>query len=152
RLTIANADEHRAFLRHIDRICHPARASTARSWLAVSREEERSGGSTPWLVHFEPVPLLDLGMEGGAFYCAIHIAGRIGSKPSDTDALRAMFDLTAREAQMAVLLADTPDELPAIAHRLDIAYETARTHSRAVLAKTGAANRIALVRLLADYR
>ncbi|MGB3739568.1 MAG: hypothetical protein WA948_09465, partial [Pontixanthobacter sp.] len=42
RLTIANADEHRAFLRHIDRICHPARASTARSWLAVSREEERS--------------------------------------------------------------------------------------------------------------
>ena len=151
-LAAAAPDEHRQLLRHIRQTCDPATARTAQSWLAISRDEGQQGPSRPWLLHFEPVPLLDLGMDGGAFYCAIRIAGSVGSRSPDLDALRAMFDLTAREAQMAVLMAETPDDLPAIAHRLNIAYETARTHSRNVLAKTGAANRIALVRLLADYR
>ncbi|MGB7407014.1 MAG: helix-turn-helix transcriptional regulator [Pontixanthobacter sp.] len=141
-------DEQHVLRQRIQDACHPGMRSGARRWMSVTREPPRM----PWLLQFEPFPLLSLGVAGGVYYCTITITGEARDDAIDPDMLRAMFDLTPREAQMASLLATCADELPAIAERLGIGYETARSHSRAVLAKIGVANRIELVRLLANYR
>ena len=47
--------------------------------------------------------------------------------------------------------AGTADDLPVIAERLGVGYETVRSHARAVFAKTAVSSRLALMRLLHSY-
>jgi DNA-binding CsgD family transcriptional regulator len=63
------------------------------------------------------------------------------------DALKQAFNLTSREALLARLLAEG-QSLQAAAERMRMRYETARTHLRHVLSKTGTSRQAELVGLV----
>jgi DNA-binding CsgD family transcriptional regulator len=66
------------------------------------------------------------------------------------DLLRLLFDLTAREARLALALM-YGGGLNEAAISMGVTYATARTHLKAIFAKTGVSRQAELVRLLASY-
>jgi DNA-binding CsgD family transcriptional regulator len=68
-------------------------------------------------------------------------------RPVGLDALRQMYGLTLKEAMIAVTLTEGLP-LKTIAEQLMMQYETARTHLRRILFKTGTSRQAELVRLL----
>ena len=71
-----------------------------------------------------------------------------GASAIEPTALRQLFDLTHSEARLAVRLA-TGEAFSTAAMALGIGRETARTHLRALFAKTGTHRQAELVALLA---
>ncbi len=69
------------------------------------------------------------------------------ASPADTEALRARFGLTRKEAQLAGEIA-AGRSLDEAAGRLGIARNTARSHLRGLFAKTGVSRQGELVRLV----
>lgn len=63
-----------------------------------------------------------------------------------------IFGLTRREAEVAARMVRSADDLKTIASELGMAYETARTHARSLMAKIGVGNRIELIMELSRYR
>jgi DNA-binding CsgD family transcriptional regulator len=63
------------------------------------------------------------------------------------DALKQGYHLTSREAELAVLFAEG-ETLQRAADRLGMQYETARTHLRHILSKTGTSRQAELMALL----
>ncbi|MGR9197551.1 hypothetical protein [Rhizobium leguminosarum] len=68
-------------------------------------------------------------------------------KPDDLCAARALFGLTPAEAKIAGLLA-TGKELRDVADICNVTYETARTHLRAIFAKTDTSKQGELIALI----
>ncbi len=68
-------------------------------------------------------------------------------RPVGLGALKQAFGLTNREALFAVALAEG-HTLRSVAGQLDIRYETARTHLRRILSKTGMSRQSELIALL----
>jgi DNA-binding CsgD family transcriptional regulator len=67
--------------------------------------------------------------------------------PVGLDALKQGYDLTSREADLALSLAEG-ETLQRAADRLRMQYETARTHLRRILSKTGTSRQAELMVLL----
>src|SRR5262245_14926619 len=67
--------------------------------------------------------------------------------PVGLDALKQGYDLTSREAELALSLAEG-ETLQRAADRLRMKYETARTHLRHILSKTGTSRQAELMALL----
>jgi DNA-binding CsgD family transcriptional regulator len=68
-------------------------------------------------------------------------------QPMAADALKLAYGLTPREASLAAALGEG-QSLEETAERLQMSYQTARTHLRRVLAKTGTSRQAALVWLI----
>jgi DNA-binding CsgD family transcriptional regulator len=68
-------------------------------------------------------------------------------RPLDAALIRAAFDLTPREADVAVLLV-TGHSVESAAAMLGVSLATARVHMRRLLAKTGSARQADLLLLL----
>jgi DNA-binding CsgD family transcriptional regulator len=68
-------------------------------------------------------------------------------RPLDVELLQQGFGLTPREAALARALVDG-DTVAAAADRLEMRYETARTHLRRILSKTQTSRQSELVLLL----
>ncbi len=148
RLRLTEERRQSVLQQHARRACNPQTASSASSWITVRRNDEDS----PWLVHFEPIPLLPLETEQKVYGCIIRLSGGGKVAGLDEDMVASIFGLTPREAQVALRLAQATGDLKAIAADLGMGYETARSHSRAAMAKMGVGNRIELIRQLAQYR
>ena len=148
RLGTEDQAQQRALREHIRLACHPGSAARAGSWTTIAR----GGAVGPWLLRFEPVPLLPLGRDQKAYACMVQISGKEEPVRLDAEMASHMFGLTPREAQVAIELVRSPGDLRAIAGDLGMGYETARSHARAILDKTNAGNRLGLIRLFAPYR
>ena len=143
----ALAGEQEYFERLVRQACHPEDFPDAQRWAAVTR----SDALKPWLLAFDPVPILSLGADGRGYLCRIEISGGRHKIAILPEQLGAMFGLTGREAEVVLLLARSADNLPAIAQSLGIAHETVRSHVRSAMAKLGTGSRMELVRLLSSY-
>lgn len=103
-----------------------------------------------YVLQVHPVP----GMARDVFLAAQAIAVLIELDPKtpgfqpNASAIRDAFGLTGRETDVAILLCEGFD-VPAIATRLGIQPDTARTYLRQVYEKTGTSRQIELVALLA---
>jgi DNA-binding CsgD family transcriptional regulator len=102
-----------------------------------------------WLLQVHPVPgrLRDIFLSATAIAVLIERDRNAGTLAPDTLAIREAFGLTAREAEVACLLGQGLD-VPAIARRLNIRPDTARTYLRDVYCKTGTRRQTELVALL----
>lgn len=78
---------------------------------------------------------------------ALFLADPTRSSGPDAEALRDRFQLTPTEAALAVQLAKGAPLVDA-ARALDIAHNTARSHLRAIFAKTGTHRQVQLIHLL----
>lgn len=148
RLRLTQEGRQSVLQQHVRRACRPQTAASASSWTTIGRNDVDS----PWLVHFEPVPLLPIGGGQKVFGCIIRLSGGGHVAGLNEDMVASIFGLTPREAQVALRLAEATGDLKAIAADLGVGYETARSHSRAAMAKMGVGNRIELIRQLAQYR
>ena len=68
-------------------------------------------------------------------------------RPIGLDALKQGYALTSREAELALSLTEG-ETLQRTADRLGMTYETARTHLRHILSKTGTSRQAELMTLL----
>ena len=68
-------------------------------------------------------------------------------RPVGLDALKQGYGLTSREAELALAFSEG-ETLQRTADRLGIMYETARTHLRHILSKTGTSRQAELMALL----
>ncbi|WP_313801501.1 helix-turn-helix transcriptional regulator [Sphingobium sp.] len=84
---------------------------------------------------------------GDGSWVALFLADPTRPAGPSSETLRDRFQLTRAEAALAVHLAEGAS-LAEAANRLDIAYNTARTHLRAIFAKTGTHRQVQLVTLL----
>lgn len=110
----------------------------------------RPSGERSYLLRLGFVPIASLGMHGVSHRCIIEIPGA-GPPPCAPEKFGSLFGLTAREAEIAHLFASTFNDLRSVADHLGISHETARVHMRSIFAKTGAANQVELVRVLARF-
>ncbi|MBX3576984.1 MAG: helix-turn-helix transcriptional regulator [Rhizobiaceae bacterium] len=99
------------------------------------------------LLQVHPVPGAARDVFLSAQAIAVLIEGRPAATSASRDLIRDAFGLTAREADVAALLAEGLG-IPAIAARLNIRPGTARPYLRSVFAKTGTRGQLDLVALL----
>lgn len=109
----------------------------------------RADGS-PCLLHVLPMRrgVLRPGLAPGAA-AAVFVAPAQSRPPAPTEALAALFDLTAAEARVFAQIADG-STLAEVASRLGIGPGTVKTHLVRIYAKTGARRQADLVRLAAS--
>ena len=148
KLRVQRGAQDDALKQHIRRACQPSSAEGAGSWMTLASSRRL----TPWLVHFEPVPLLPLGSEQKVFGCMIRLTGGASRSGPEESMIAEIFGLTRREAEVAARMVRSADDLKTIAGELGMAYETARTHARSLMAKIGVGNRIELIMELSRYR
>lgn len=129
----------------IRRVCSARTSGTGAQAISVPRPS----GKRALLLRLATLPLDYPCIERGVHRCTIEIVDEEGLHPVDPALLRALFDLTPREAEVASLFSASVNDLPSAADRLQIGYETARAHLHTVLAKCGVANQVELSRLLA---
>jgi DNA-binding CsgD family transcriptional regulator len=111
---------------------------------------QRPSGRTPLLVTILPWRI-DASIPGApAASAAIFVGEPDAPTRIDRAALADIFRLTARESEVAVLLAGGL-ELPGIAGQLDLSVATVRTHVKRVFEKTGTHSQVALVALVRGF-
>jgi len=103
-----------------------------------------------YLLQIHPVPgrSRDIFSSAAALALLIERDPEPARFPTDLSALRSAYELTEREANVAALLAEGLD-INAIAARLGIRANTARSYLKDVLQKTGATRQAELVALVA---
>jgi len=107
--------------------------------IAVPRLEQ-----PPLVLNLQPLPPH---MQGAFGAMALLFISDPLAKPTDrTEALRSAYGLTKAEARLVQALSEGVS-LKHVASRLQITYETARTHLRRILSKTGARRQSELVRI-----
>ena len=148
RIAAAERGADRALKGAIRRVCGASRSGIA----AQSVPVPRPSGERAYLLRLATLPLDYPCIERGVHRCAIEVVEEGALRPIDTELLRSLFDLTPREADLASLFSACVNDLPSAAGRLQISYETARAHLRAVLGKCGVANQVELTRLLSQLR
>ncbi len=84
---------------------------------------------------------------GDGAYLALFLADPARPAGPSAEALRERFQLTRAEAALALRLTEG-ESLANAATALDIAYNTARSHLRAIFAKTGTHRQVQLIALL----
>jgi len=136
----------RALRRAVREVCGCLRSGAAGRALAAPRPS----GRPDLLLRLRPLPLDFSSIEKAFYRCLIEIV-EPGAAPAplDPEVLAALFDLTPREAELASLFSADCSDLPTAAAALEVSYETARAHLRAVFDKCGVGNQVELVRLLA---
>ena len=144
-LFASDYEQDKRLKRLVAQTCDPTGLPRAQTGCVIHRRAD----AAPLYLVLETLPRTELWMRSGAHYCTIAVRDGAGTPAVDPELLRAMFDLTRRQAQIAAMLASSHDDLPAIAAGLGISYETARTHLRAAMHKCGVGSQIELVRLLA---
>jgi DNA-binding CsgD family transcriptional regulator len=110
-------------------------------WLRVDRP-----GLNPLLLRAVPIAREDA-LDAAPRAAVALFIDTIGEAKLDQGLLRAWFGFSAREAELAALLAGGND-LASIARAMKIGHETARTHLDKVFAKTGTRRQVELVSLL----
>jgi DNA-binding CsgD family transcriptional regulator len=105
----------------------------------------RMTSARPYIAHVSAMPLAHRMEEKPSVLLMISDADRAFSV--DHGALASLFGLTASEARLVALLAEGMP-LPAIARKLGIAFETARTQLASARSKTQTVSQVDLVRLL----
>ena len=126
----------------------------------LTRRDEPPGNSSPAILRVErPSGARDYGVAihridtpgfmrtGSSPALALLISDPERAAVADTQALRARFGLTRKEAQLAGELA-AGRSLDQAAERLGVARNTARSHLRGLFAKTGVSRQGELVRLV----
>lgn len=99
---------------------------------------------------FEIIRLPELDVSSFArFGCMILVHVLTSTVAVDVGALRAVFDLTSREAALAATLSATFSLVEA-ARELGITYETARSQLKSVFAKTATGSQAELIGLLSN--
>jgi DNA-binding CsgD family transcriptional regulator len=104
----------------------------------------RTSGQPGYVVQVLPVSDGATSLMRGA---VLYIADPTASLNLDVRVLIAAFKLSARQASLAVLLADGAS-LAEAADRLEISYYTARLHIQQVFRKTATCSQTGLIRLL----
>jgi DNA-binding CsgD family transcriptional regulator len=131
--------------RRIQRLVAEAVQSRARAdatlWLRVERP-----GSTPLLLRAVPIAGNEV-LDASSRAAVALFVDTVGEAKLDHGLLRAWFGFSAREAELAALLAAGKD-LASAARAMKIGHETARTHLDKVFAKTGTRRQAELVSLL----
>lgn len=105
----------------------------------------RLSSARPYVAQVSAMPLAHRMKEKPSVLLMISDADRAFSV--DHGALASLFGLTASEARLVALLAEGMP-LPAIARKLGIAFETARTQLASARSKTQTVSQVDLVRLL----
>ncbi len=90
-----------------------------------------------------PIAGKDIRGAIGPGHCMVFVAGRGEQQPIVMEVLRTLFDLTAMEARVAMLIA-AGDGPAAISEGLGNSVSTVRTHLKSCYAKTGAGDQTAL--------
>ncbi len=121
-----------------------ARALDGHGRAASALHVRRPSGGPPFAVAASP---LDTGLPAGAALVLLLIAQADPSAVVDASPVARCYGLTARESELATLLASGLD-LRCAAGRLGIGYSTARFHLRHVFEKTGTHRQSDLVRLV----
>lgn len=108
----------------------------------------RSAGRRPYCIRAAPLrrtpgPFVRV----RALRALVLIADPERHRPVAVDALKQTYGLTSKEAGLALALAEG-ETLQQVAERLEMQYETARTHMRRILSKTGTSRQAELVGLL----
>lgn len=108
---------------------------------------ERPSGAGDYGVAIHRIETPGFMRTGSSPALALLISDPERARAADTEALRARFGLTRKEAQLAGEIA-AGRSLDAAAGRLGIARNTARSHLRGLFAKTGVSRQGELVRLV----
>lgn len=125
-------------------VCSRSHQGRAERFCAVNRPS----GKRDYVLRLGFLPLANLGMSGPVHRCLIELVGAEHEALPMPQDLKSLFGLTAREAEIALLLAGAHNDLRAIANHLGISYETTRVHARLIYSKTGVASQVELVKLL----
>jgi DNA-binding CsgD family transcriptional regulator len=142
RLRIGNA---RSDALLTDALSQPgSRAAASRS--IVLRPAE---GGAPAVLHVIPQRLDAREVFSSSGFLLL-LATRDNNMAPRADLLRLLFDLTPAEARLSLALVHGHD-LAGAAASMRITYATARTHLKAVFAKTGVTRQAELVRLVSGY-
>lgn len=95
----------------------------------------------------KPVPRSDWFEGQSAPSVVIFISDSEQALSTSAEALRTLFELTAAEAKLSLLLAEG-NSLDQVANQLGISTNTGRAHLRAIFAKTGVTQQTQLVSLI----
>lgn len=149
RVVLANQDARDAFLRALGQSGSPlillsTDTTSPPLQIAVPRSKGR-----PLLLTLQPLPQA---MKGALGAVATLFISDPDAKPTDrTAALRTAYRLSPTEVRVAQAMVEG-ESIKAFAIRNEMSYETARTHLRRVLEKTGTRRQSGLVRLIQTLR
>ena len=107
----------------------------------------RSLGTPGLGLVMKPVPRSDWFEGQSVPSVVVFISDTEQTLNTSTEALRALFELTAAEAKLSLLLAEG-NSLDQVASKLGISTHTGRAHLRAIFAKTGVTQQTQLVSLI----
>lgn len=111
----------------------------------------RCSGRAAYVLTFYPLPQQSRMLVPAEAAMLVTIIDPATPPPASAPHIRAAFDLTPREAELAVRLMEG-HSVESVAAIMAIGLPTARIHLRRVLQKTGTARQSELVRLLARFR
>ncbi|MET0274438.1 MAG: hypothetical protein ABW360_15735 [Phenylobacterium sp.] len=107
----------------------------------------RPSGRRPYVVSVMRAPPLERFLAGHSIACVVHIQDLAAVRLPSRDALRAVFGLSDREADLAIELVRCA-HLEGAAANARMALNTARNHLQSISRKTGAHGQAELVQLL----
>lgn len=111
----------------------------------------RRSGRAAYILTLYPLPRQSRMLAPAEAAMLVTIIDPAIPPPASTPHIRAAFDLTPREAEMAIRLMEG-HSVESAAAIMAIGLSTARIHLRRILRKTGTARQSELVRLLARFR
>lgn len=148
RVRAADQRADQQMRRLIQSVCRGGWGRRAERFCRVRRPSDERD----YLLRLGAVPLADLGLDPIAYRCLIEIAGARTETQAMGEELQALFGLTPREAEIAILFVSGHNDLRSIALHLAISHETARVHARSIFSKLGVANQVELVRILTQLQ
>ena len=141
RLVAARSEDQSRLDRALANSASAASSGACKSALLVGRPS----GKRPWIVTIRP--MLNAVGPFGRFNCELIVQVFDGAPPiGDLGSMRPMYDLTCRELDILRLLADG-HSVESLATSSGISVNTARTHLRAIFAKTSTSRQSELLTL-----
>jgi DNA-binding CsgD family transcriptional regulator len=132
----------RALQRMVGEAIQPDSLARETLWLRVERP-----GSTPLLLRVVPVSDADECLSAWPNAAVAVFVDTVDRAQLSPEQLRSWFGFSAREAELATLLASGKD-LASSAKAMRIGFETARTHLDRLFTKTGTSRQAELVSVL----
>jgi len=133
-----------------DRALDAAIRRTLTGAAATLRITRRSGRAA-YIITLYPLPRQSRMLAPAEAAILVTVIDPAIPPPASTPHIRAAFDLTPREAEMAIRMMEG-HSVESAATVMAIGLPTARVHLRRILQKTGTARQSELVRLLARFR
>ncbi|MET0274437.1 MAG: helix-turn-helix transcriptional regulator [Phenylobacterium sp.] len=107
----------------------------------------RPSGKSPYVLSVMPAPPVERFLAGASIGCIVHLQDLAAVRLPSHEALREVFGLSDREADLAIELVRCAS-LDRAAANARMALNTARNHLQSISRKTGARGQAELVRLL----